>query len=102
MAILGNREYLTATLNRFNLSETDIDVIMAEHPELDGELNVMSCKLAMYASMSAILPTTDVSESGYSVTWNIDTLKLWYRSLCNELGKPNALKPAIRNRSNIW
>ena len=102
MAILSNLEYLKAALNRFNLTDSDINLIMAEHPELTGALNVPACKLAIYDSMSAILPMANISECGYSVSWNIDGLKLWYALLCNEIGKTNALKPTIRNRSNYW
>ena len=102
MAISTNRAYLESALSRFNLTESDIDLIMVEHPELDGSIDVKACKLAIYNSLSAILPVANVSDSGYSVSWNIDGLKLWYGSLCNELGKPNALKPKVRNRSNYW
>lgn len=103
MAITTNREYLTAQLSRFNVSESDIDIIMVDNPTLlDSSLDPKACKLAIYNAMSAILPVADVSEGGYSVTWNIEGLKLWYNSLCAELGKTNALKPKIRNRSNCW
>ena len=107
MAITTNREYLAAKLNRFGLSDNDIDLIIAENPTLEGSLNIPACKLAIYNSMSSILPTANVSEGGYSISWEMDALKLWYNSLCIELGKPNAMqptvvKPQIRNRSNFW
>jgi hypothetical protein len=102
MSITTNRGYLEATLTRFGLTATDIDAIMVEHTELEGALNVALCKKAMYESMSAILPVANVSEGGYSISWNIEALKLWYGSLCSELGKINALKPKVNNRSNMW
>lgn len=102
MAITTNKEYLTATLGRFNVSESDIDVLILDHPELEGTLNVAACKNAMYTSFSAILPVANVSEGGYSVSWNMDGLKLWYKSLCKELGKPNILGPRVHNMSNLW
>ena len=103
MAISTNTEYLQKSLSRFGLSSDDIDVILADSPELTtASLDVTACKKAMYKSMSAILPVQNVSEGGYSVTWNIEGLKLWYKSLCTELGLPDALKPQIRNRSNLW
>jgi hypothetical protein len=52
--------------------------------------------------MSAILPVANVSEGGYSLSWNIDALKMWYTSLCNEIGRPNVVKPKVNNRSNMW
>lgn len=101
MAITTNREYLAAMLNRFGLSESDVDLLVAEHPELEGALNVKACKLAMYNSFSAIL-IGDISEGGYSLSWDIEKLKMWYSTLCRELGKPSLIQPVIRNRSNIW
>jgi hypothetical protein len=107
--ITTNREYLTVKLGRFGLSENDIDAIVLDHPELEGDLNPQACKVAIYNSMSSILPFANVSEGGYSVTWNLDGLKLWYNSLCLEIGVPNLInpepvfnKPKIRNRSNMW
>ena len=105
MAIQSNKEYLTKTLSRFNLTEDDIDLILAEHPELEeANFNVSMCKNAMYKSMSAILPVANISEGGFSISWNMDALKMWYNALCKELGKENILggKPKVRNRGNSW
>ena len=101
MAITTNREYLGIMLNRFGLTSDDVELIMVEHTELEGELNVKACKTAMYKSFSVIL-SGDVSEGGFSLTWDIEKLKLWYKSLCRELGKPSAIQPVVRNRSNVW
>ena len=99
MAIQRNKEYLTKTLSRFNLTEDDIDLILAEHPGLE-EANFN----AIYKSMSEILPVANISEGGFSLSWNMDALKMWYNALCKELGKENILggKPKVRNRSNSW
>jgi hypothetical protein len=101
MAITTNREYLSTLLNRFGLTSDDIELIMVENPVLEGNLDVKACKEAMYKSFSAVL-NGNISESGFSVTWDIERLKLWYNSLCIEIGKPNAIKPKIRNRSHYW
>ena len=56
--------------------------------------------------MSVILKgmLQNVSEGGYSISWNMEAVKLYYAALCNELGKENVLvaRPKVRNRSNIW
>lgn len=103
MAISNNREYLTQALSKFNLSADDIELILIDN-NLSGTaaVNVSDCKNAIYTSMSAILPTADVKEGNYSITWDVEKLKMWYSSLCSELHKPNALRPKIRNRSNYW
>lgn len=102
MAITTNREYLISKLERFGVTENDVDIIIIENPELEGTINVSACKNAMYKSMSSILPTANVSEGGYSLTWNIEALKMWYKQLCQEIGKPNVLIGAIVNRTNYW
>ena len=104
MAITTNRDYLQKTLSRFNLSSDDVELIMVEYPELEGVFDVKACKLAIYNSMSAILPTANISEGGFSVSWNMDALKMWYAALCKELGKENVLggKAKVRNRSYLW
>lgn len=105
MAIQSNKEYLTKTLSQFNLTEDDIDLILAEHPGLEeANFNVSMCKNAIYKSMSEILPVANISEGGFSLSWNMDALKMWYNALCKELGKENILggKPKVRNRSNSW
>lgn len=104
MAISTNKDYLLKSLAKFNISEDDVDVMLADSSDIDpeGTLDVSACKNAIYKSMSSILPLSNVGEGGYSVSWNIDALKLWYNALCKELKKPNALKPAIRDKSNYW
>lgn len=106
MAITTNREYLLKALAKFNVSEDDVDLILLESPEIlpDATPDVTGCKLAIHKAMSVILPLANIGESGYSVSWNIEALKMWYTSLCAELGKENLIsgRPKIRDRSNLW
>lgn len=101
MAITTNREYLAATLNRFGLTADDVELLMVEHPTLEGPLSVPACKLAMYNSFSTIL-NGNISEGGFSLTWDTDRLKMFYTNLCKELNKPSRIGGSIRNRSNYW
>ena len=104
MAIGTNKEYLTKALAKFDITEDDVDVMLAENPALngDGSLDVRACKTAIYNSLSNVLPLSNVSESGFSRSWNMEALKMWYSALCTELGKVNRIKPKIRNKSNLW
>ncbi len=105
MAISTNIEYITAKLARFGLTSDDIEMIILDNADLSLDtisLNVSLCKLAIYNSFSSILPMQDVTEGGYSVRWNLEAVKLFYKTLCNEIGKPNVLKPLVKNRSNLW
>ncbi|GIJ96556.1 hypothetical protein CAPN001_11250 [Capnocytophaga stomatis] len=104
---MTNKEYLTKLLNRLNLSEDDIDIILLKgNLQADEEASVSACDNAVYNRMSMVLKSVlqNVSESGYSISWNMEAVKVFYQSLCNELGKPNVLfnKPKLRNRSDIW
>lgn len=105
---MTNKEYLSKSLNGLNVSSDDIDVIMAK-AGLDGNAvmtDTKACDNAVYQRFSVVLKgmTQNVSEGGYSISWNIEAVKMFYNALCNELGKENVLvgKPKVRNASNWW
>lgn len=108
---MTNKEYLTTTLNGLNVSSAEIDIILTKAgivgtAECADKAAMRVCDMAVYDRMSVVLKsmTQNVSEGGYSVSWNIDAVKAYYRALCNELGKDNVLfsRPRIRNKSNVW
>ena len=104
---MTNKQYLTTTLNGLNVSADDIEIIMLKAGiDADADADARSCDNAVYNRMSVVLKgmTQNVSESGYSVSWNMDAVKIFYNALCNELGKENVLfsRPKIRNKSNVW
>lgn len=104
---MTNKEYLIKALHGLNLEEDDIDIILVKAElNADDTLDVKACDNAVYNRMSVILKGAlqNVSEGGYSLSWNMDAVKLYYTALCNELGKENVLvsRPKIRNRSNVW
>lgn len=104
---MTNKQYLTKSLSGLNISEDDIDVILIK-ASLDGDANadVRGCDIATYHRMSIVLKGAmqNVTEGGYSISWNIEAVKLFYNALCSELGLENVLftRPKIRNRSNLW
>ena len=102
MAITTNNEYLLAALSRFNVSQTDIDVMLLD-AGLDGSasVDVTACKYAIYSGFSK-MSLANVSEGGYSVSWNKEAVNLYYNQLCRELGESNVLQSEIRNKTNLW
>lgn len=107
MATITNKEYLSKSLGNLNVSDDDIDVILLKAGmDADAPADIAGCDLAAYNRFSVVLAsmTQNVSEGGYSISWNMDAVKLWYNAVCRELGKENVLeaKPKIRNRSNFW
>ena len=104
---MTNKQYLTKSLNGLNVSEDDIDIILLKGDiEADAPADIKACDKAVYKRISVVLKgaTQNVTEGGYSITWNMDAVKLYYNALCNELGLENVLagRPKIRNRSNVW
>ena len=104
---MTNKEYITKSLNGLNISDDDIDIIMLKGSvDADAPADVNACDMAVYHRMSAVIKgvTQNVSEGGYSISWNMEAVKLFYAALCNELGVENVLinRPKIRDRSNFW
>ena len=100
------REYITSVATRFNASETDIEVLLANQqgliPDADATVDTKTAKRALCAEFATLIPLANISEGGYSVSWNIEALKIWYNPTCDELGITPVGKPRVKNRSNIW
>ena len=88
---------------RFNISSTDVELILVNQG-IDPEetVDVTKAKTALCKEFALVMPMANISEGGYSLTWNMDAVKLWYKQTAAELGLPDASAPKIRNRSNIW
>lgn len=99
-------EWFTATTRRFGVSSEDVELIMANQTELipnpDATVEAKTAKKALVKEFASIIPLANVSEGGYSVSWNMEAVKLWYNQTCDELGITPAEKPKVRDRSNIW
>lgn len=104
---MTNKQYLLTTLSGLGVSEDDVEVILLK-AGIDGgaEVDVLRCDEAIYKRFSVVLKgaAQNVSEGGYSISWNMDAVKFFYTSLCSELGRENVLfsRPKISNRSNVW
>ena len=100
------REYITATATRFGASESDIELLLANQsaliPNPDAVADPRTAKRALCAEFATLIPLANISEGGYSISWNIEALKIWYQATCDELGITPAGKPRLRNRSNVW
>lgn len=100
------REWMTKTGARFQISADDIDLILTNQaetiPDADAQVDVKTAKTALCKEFASIIPLANISEGGYSITWNWDALKLWYSQTCAELGLDDVTKPKIRNKSFVW
>ncbi len=102
---MTNREYITATTQRFNFSDTDIELFFENQKtnlDPDEECDVTAAKKALITEIASILPLYNVSEGGYSISWNFDAIKMWYRLACEELGiVPTGIIPTVK-AVKVW
>lgn len=100
------REWMSLTCSRFNLTEDEVSLILVNQEQLIGnpdyDVDVAKAKRALFNEFTNVLPMANVSEGGYSLSWNLDAIKLWYKQTSSELGLPDITAPRIRNRSNVW
>ena len=89
---MTNREYITSIVARFGLSESDVNLILFNH-QLDEEETAVvdTIKKVLYDEFSSLIPLANVSEEGFSQSWNMQAVKLWYSLLAKDLGLPNIL-----------
>ena len=104
---MTNKEYLTRSLTGLGLTGDDVELILLKGSiEADAPADVSACDRAVYNRMSVVLQAVmmNVTEGGYSVSWNREAVKMFYRALCDELGLPDVLaaRPQVRDRSNLW
>ena len=104
---MTNKQYLTKALSGLNVTEDDIEIILVKSElDADADVDVRGCDMATYNRMSALFKGVmqNVSEGGYSISWNMDAVKLYYNALCSELGMENVLlaRPKVRSRSHLW
>ena len=100
------REYITSVAARFNATESDIEELLTNQQKLipnpEEAADPQVAKRALCAEFATLIPLANISEGGYSVSWNIEALKIWYNATCDELGITPVGKPRLKNRSNIW
>lgn len=101
---MTNREYITKSLSKFDVSTDEIDLIIIDNDlNESGLVDVTIAKQAICKSIGAWLPIhSSVSEGGVSVSWNFEAVKLYYSTLCQELGLSDVAVTSVRDRSNIW
>lgn len=99
------REYLTATLRKFFVSPEDVKILMLNQGiDPDETVDIPTAKRAMYHEFSMLLPLANVSEGGFSVSWDKDMVAVWYSLLAAELDEPDVMNPgsSITNITDIW
>ena len=100
------KEWFSRTVSRFGVEGGDVDLMLANQqdaiPDPDAEVDTTTAKSALCKEFGSIIPLANVSEGGYSVSWNWEAIKFWYNQTCSELGITPMTTPKVRNRSNRW
>lgn len=100
------REWFLTTCNRFGMTPGDVDLVLVNQaaliPSPSAAVDALVAKKALVKEFATIIPLSNVTEGGYSVSWNMDAIKLWYKAACAEVGVSDKTKPVIRNKSNLW
>lgn len=100
------KEYISDKFQSFGiqLSEADLlDMSLNANKKLGNEVsqdNIDAISVAMARFIpSLLLRATSISESGFSMSWNIQGIKDYYSLLCRQYGLKDELndnKPKIR------
>ncbi len=96
------REWITKTVSRFGASEDDVELILANQLDAiggdpDAEVSVRKATIALCNEFATFLPMANISEGGYSLTWNMDAVKWWYELMCDKYDiTPVGTKPKLR------
>ena len=100
------KEYISGKFQSFGiqLSEADLlDMSLNAHKELEDEVS-QECIGSVSVAIARFIPSlllraTSISESGFSMSWNIQGIKDYYSLLCRQYGLKDELndnKPKIR------
>lgn len=100
------KEYISGKFQSFGIqvSEADLlDMSLNANKEMEAEVR-QECIGSVSVAMARFIPSlllraTSISESGFSMSWNIDGIKDYYSLLCRQYGLKDELndnKPKIR------
>lgn len=98
------RDWFKATCEDFNISDGKLEVIMVNQGlNPDEEVDVFKAKKALCLEFATIIPMySSVSEGGFSKSYNMEAIKIWYSRMCKSVGVRDVTKPSLKNKSNIW
>lgn len=94
---MGIHEYITQRFASFGiqLSEAHLLDIWVNDNELTQDI-LEEVQKAVVQYIPTILAYPNVSESGFSQSWNEKGLKDYYTFMCKQLGIANLLQPKIK------
>ena len=98
------KDYITQKFSTFGIQVSDADLLdmylasgLSEGTEIDSDnMNLINLGFIEFIPQ-LLLRATSVSESGFSMSWDISGIKTFYSLLCDKYGKEDKLsdKPTI-------
>ena len=93
-------------VQRFGGSATDAELILTNQagliPTPSDVADPKTAQKALCLEFAQLIPLANITEGGYSVSWNMEAVKAWYSATAAKLGLQDVTKPQVRNRSNLW
>lgn len=107
---MTNLTYVKICLAKFGVTDSEISLLLLEQGiDETAEVNfantsgMRTLKVAIYKQLPAMMAgLQNITEGGYSITWNTGALTAWLSALANELGLPDPFAPKVKDRSNLW
>lgn len=101
-------EYITQKFSTFGITLPEADLLDVTMSGLDlnaevNEDNIRKVNISIAGLIPQILALPEsVNESGFSISWDKDSLRKYYYILCDQLGIENQLTSYIEDISEIW
>lgn len=104
------REYITSKFQSFGITMSEADLFdVSLSVDLDDEMTSENRSKVFLALVKTVIPqwllrAKSVSENGFSISWDNDSLLKYFSWLCNELGIDDDLNgtTSIEDGSNLW
>lgn len=102
------REWFKQTTAKFGMTSGDVELILTNQqdaiPNPDAAVDVTVARHALIAEAEVLIPMANITEGGYSITWNKDAFFAWYRATCKKIGVEDNLTPhpTATDRSDLW
>ena len=97
-------EYISQKFQSFGIQLSEADLLdMCLNAKISGgDAMVEDCHCRLFVAIAKFIPSlllraTSISESGFSMSWNIQGIKDYYSWLCKQYGLKDALtdKPKV-------
>lgn len=95
------KEFITGRFQSFGISLSEADLLeICIALDMRAEMTsstLRSVSVAICKFIPSLLARpASISEGGVSISWDKNTIKEYYNTLCKELGLPSSLRPTVK------